>query len=184
MLLGLSVAFYFFKKPGLPIPIPFLKSENLTNNQEVKGKQSDALTNTYNHLVKTATSAVDDAKEKVYQNSQNTLDNIFDKKTTASAEPSTNISVVVTNEVGKSAEKVVMDLASTGSLKFNLTKGKDYYLEFKNILSGNCLFIGSNSYELRDGTVLKVAFAENGTYKVKTGPCAILDKEIGELVVN
>lgn len=172
-------AFLYFKKPSLPFPIPFVKSENLTKDQE-KDKP-DILSTTYNNLINTTTKSVDEAREKVHQTAQNALDNAFDKK---SSPPAVSVSVTITNEASPADEKLSVDLTSSGNLKLNLQKGKQYFLEFKNIQPDKCLFINSSKYELKDGSGIKISFSDSGVYKIKTGPCATLEKEIGELVVN
>lgn len=173
---------YYFK-----IPTPFnnllIKSENLAL-EEVKGEKTNFIPEVFNNLTEAVKTSVSNVKENIYQNSQDTLNSVFDKDA-KSPIPSSDVSVLVTNEISESPEQnVSLDLSLKEGFKLNLQIGKQYFITFKNTLSGNCLFINDKKYELVDGLILKVSFPQKGVYKVKTSPCQTLEKDIGELIVD
>lgn len=160
-------------KPKLGIKVP-----SKVLGDSVQSPINNFFNQTKDSLQETSQNVLNSVKDQVYNQTQNTVNTIFDKSNP------TIVTIKITEVSSPPPGSFTIDFLKDSNLKLNLNKGSKYYLQFKNIPSDYCLYIGDNKYQITSSKITEVQFNSNGTYPIRLNFCEVNDKNLGELVVQ
>lgn len=147
-----------------------------------KNQVNNFFNQTKDSLQENSQNLINTVKEQTYNQAQNTVNTVFDK-----SNPTTSSTTVTVNILGVSnppPDSITIDFSKDTNLKLNLKKGTKYHLQFKNIPSNYCLYIGDNKYKINDSELIELQFNSSGNYPIRLNLCEVSDKSLGEIVVQ
>lgn len=166
ILLIITAFFVFWKKPSvnskLPIPENILGETTPFQNQP-KDNALDLFNQTKDTLKHASQDTLQNLKDKAYNSAQALLDKTFSKQS-----DSTTVNVNILNSTVDAASQnlYIIDLSKNDGLRTRLLKNTLYQLQFKNVPSGSCLYIGDRKYEISETQVATVEFQKSGNYSI------------------
>lgn len=181
---------FYFKKPAFIYNKTFggvMGQTTQANNEANTGSQDTAnspfqpINDAKNKVLENTQQTANNIKDDVYNSVENSVNVIFNKQPQSSSQPTIQI-VNSTSPLPQSP--VVIDLSKENNLKLTISKNSKYYLQFQNTPPNYCLYINNNKYAVDSQKTIEVIFSNAGSYPVKANSCDLNDKNIGELNVQ
>lgn len=140
--------------------------------KEVLGDASDNINKVYQNSLK-------ELKDNLYDQAQSVVNNVFQKD---NVQNNANVSIVGIDNVN--GQSYIVDLAKGSKIQISLKKNSKYYLQFQNVLTDSCLYIGESKYKLEDHKNIELSFSNAGKYQLNVNSCSATNKDLGQIVVE
>lgn len=186
IIISIILIFIFWKTPKVnelesPNILGFVLGSTSEPKNNTKGLDlGNQISQTKDSVNNLASNTINDVKDSAYSSTKNILDSVFDKKDTSKL----NVNFIENKKVSETMKLHLIDLAKDDMLKIQIQKNDKYYLKFKSVPADYCLYIKDNKYEIKDEAVVEIQFNSSGNYSLKMSSCNILEKNVGEIVVQ
>ena len=156
-------------KIGSEITNAFVESQKKLEDypKEVLGDAKDNINKVYQNSL-----------EEFYDQAQSVVNNVFQKD---NAQQDVSISMAYDNANG---QPYIVDLAKGSKIQISLKKNSKYYLQFQNVPTDSCLYIGESKYKLEASKNIELSFSNTGTYQLNVNSCSANNKDLGQIVVE
>lgn len=116
------------------------------------------------------------------------VNDFLDQKTQQIVSGGTAIPVTVVSvndeSVPANETPIIIDFLSEIPYPLSFHRNKDYYVAVRNTPPRFCLFIEAQEYRIEADKLLKLSFAEGGSYRLSFNYCRESNTKFGEIVVK